>query len=425
MKSTWLRPQALPLWLFVAVQGLFWAGLGIAAVRRSGEIEASRRLPPPRNEPLRIAPQFDYDWMVTDEQLRRVLDQLQPRLRGGKPRINYVDHALRFWGADAEFPDARSLSGSEMRELLTRYPKFREQWGEQTPPLLTGSGRDVKVRVREGKSSSSHVDHTLATLAECGTPLDFPIQTDEAQATVKSLLAHALRQFSPNQTEYEWSALIFALYLPADMRWISQEGQDITWDLLAERLMRQRFTQGVCFGNHRLYTLTLMLRIDATDPLWSDAVRSQVRSHLAEATRRLVQTQSNEGFWDGNWSGDGSSAASDGAPSPLGQRILATGHALEWWAMAPEDLHPPRETLIRAAQWLARTIDEMDATTIEKNYTFLTHAGRSLALWRGSATPATWLTAGNAAPPVGKETSPASGVGDEESGSASEESPKS
>ena len=65
------------------------------------------------------------------------------------------------------------------------------------------------------------------------------------------------------------------------------------------------------------------------------------------------------------------------------RRLLATGHALEWWAMAPEELHPPREVMVRAGQWLAREIEVMDQETVLRNYTFLSHAGRALSLWRG------------------------------------------
>lgn len=383
--------RAWPWWLFAAAQILFWAGLGFAAMRRTQEIDAAKRLPPPRPQPLHVSPQYDYDWIVTDEQLRRVLDQLQPRLRGAKPRINYVDHALRFWTADAEFADPRALSGREMRELLTKHGKFREQWGAKTPPLLTGTPGGVKVRMREGTSTASHVDHTLASLVECGTPLDFPVQTSTSQATVKSLLAQSLREFSPNQIEYEWSTLVYALYLP-QKHWQSREGQRITFDLLADRLMRQQYSQGVCFGNHRLYTLAILLRVDDTEGMLTPETRARVLEHLSEATRRLVSTQAPDGSWDGAWSGE-KSASPDAAPSALAQKILATGHALEWWAMAPAELHPPRETLVRAAQWLYHQIDGMDLATIEKNYTFLTHAGRSLALWRGCDRPATLLPA--------------------------------
>ena len=65
------------------------------------------------------------------------------------------------------------------------------------------------------------------------------------------------------------------------------------------------------------------------------------------------------------------------------RKILATGHALEWWAFAPESVHPPRETMVKAGQWLVKTVDEMSDRDIASSYTFLSHAGRSLALWRG------------------------------------------
>lgn len=377
---------AWPWWLFAAAQVLFWAGLGGAALRRTQELDLAKRLPIPRTEPLRIRPQYDYDWIITDEQLQRVLEQLQPRFRGEKPRINYVDHALRFWGVSATFPDPQALSGKEMRDLLTQHSKFRAQWGAKTPSLLTGSAQDVSVRTREGTATASHVDHTLASLAECGTPIDFPVQTPTAQASVKSLLAHSLRSFSVNQVEYEWSALIYALYIP-QKKWLSKEGQEVTFDLLADRLMRQRYSQGVCFGNHRLYTLAILLRVDETEGILTTEMRQRVIAHLAEATRRLLETQAPDGSWDGGWSGE-KLASSEGAPSALGQRILATGHALEWWAMAPAEVHPPREVLVRAAQWLYTSIDGMDAATVEKNYTFLSHAGRCLALWRACDEPA-------------------------------------
>ena len=40
-----------------------------------------------------------------------------------------------------------------------------------------------------------------------------------------------------------------------------------------------------------------------------------------------------------------------------------------------------------AGQWLVRTIDELSEEDVVEYYTFLTHAGRSLALWRGVREP--------------------------------------
>jgi hypothetical protein len=113
-----------------------------------------------------------------------------------------------------------------------------------------------------------------------------------------------------------------------------------------------------------------------------EATRVEIGDHLREATRRLVASQSQEGFWDQNWPDAKAAARDEKLDTPLSRRILATGHALEWWAMAPAEFHPPREVLIRAGQWLAKEIDGMDSPAIEKNYTFLSHAGRALRLWR-------------------------------------------
>lgn len=117
-----------------------------AAARRSGELEAMRRLPPLRNEPLRVAPLYDDPWVVTDDQLRQVLSKLRPRLRGETPKINHVDHALRFWGLEATFADPACLSGVEMRDLLLDHRRFAAAWGEEAPPLLVPREGGLRVR---------------------------------------------------------------------------------------------------------------------------------------------------------------------------------------------------------------------------------------------------------------------------------------
>ena len=198
----------------------------------------------------------------------------------------------------------------------------------------------------------------------------------------------AARNFSLNQQEYEWTTLVLAFYAVDGAPWNSPEGQQIDFNLLADRVMRELQPGGVCYGQHRLYTLTILLRIDAQIKaehdrgLLTDQTRDQVKNYLMEMTARAYQTQSSEGYWDGNWP-DTDRPVRDPETNPISRRILATGHMLEWWAMAPSELHPPRETIVRAAQWLTTEIVGMEQERIEENYTFLTHAGRALALWRG------------------------------------------
>ncbi|MFP6666188.1 MAG: hypothetical protein VB876_02690 [Pirellulales bacterium] len=350
--------------------------------RRMRTIDSRIELPPMRNVPLEIRPLYDRPRVVTNEQLTAVLHKLRPRLRGENPKINHVDHALRFWGLAATFDDPECLSGMEMRELLTNYKRFSDAWGKDERALITATENGLSVRTQEGFATASHVDHTLAGLAETGTPLEYRLVTPQGPLTVRALLESSLRKFSLNQIEYEWSTLAYALYLPPTKRWYSKEGQEITFDRLADRIMRQRLNMGVCMGNHRLHALVVLLRVDDTHDILSANARERVIAHLQDVTTRFVRSQHPDGYWIRSWP-DGQKAEDDEEGNTLPNRILGTGHVLEWWALAPEELLPPRETIVRAGQWLTQTIVQMDDASIKDSYTYLSHAGRALALWRG------------------------------------------
>lgn len=378
--------QPLPWKLigFVCLQILLLAAGGVWAGYRVRQEQSQLVLPRFQSEPDRVAPLHDVPELVSDAELSRLLWKLRPRLRRPQSQTNHIDHALRFWGVEAKFDDENCLSGEEMRARLLDMRQFVRFWNDETDPLMVRvAGSGVRARVAEGAASASHVDHTLATLAEVGTPLDYPILFERGEANVGQLLRQAARDFSLNQIEYEWSTLAFALYRPSRDEWFTTEKQKISFDRLSRRIMRQDLPQGVCYGNHRLYTLTALLRLDEQRPLLSGEARREVVAFLKDTTARLVKYQKSDGSWDREWAGPlppGTPESSVG--TPLGNRILATGHALEWWAIAPAELHPPRETLLKAGRWLVTTIDGLSVREIDANYTFLTHAGRALAFWR-------------------------------------------
>lgn len=383
--------RALPALLFVASQVLILGGAGGAVAWRMSDSPPTPQIPELRATPLEIGPVYDYDVVISDEQLSYVLTRLRPKLDGPKTKINQVDHALRFWGSQAMFADPAHPSGAEMRQLLINHERFKRLYGEGADerPLLINQPHGVRVRVQEGERSSSHYDHTVASLAEVGTPLDFPIQTPNGSMTYRAMVEQVYRDFSINQVEYEWSTMVFAMFSPSPTPWRTKEGQAITFDALADRLMRQEQPQGVCFGNHRLYSLVVLLRVDQESPILSPEAKSRIVSYLQGMTQRLVATQHVDGFWNGDWptKKPAEGAASQVEGDRLGDRIIATGHALEWWAMVPEELadeiHPPRHVLVAAGKWLVKTVEGLTDEQIDTQYTFLSHAGRALALWRG------------------------------------------
>ncbi|MCA9188316.1 MAG: hypothetical protein R3E01_09385 [Pirellulaceae bacterium] len=373
---------------FVWCQVAILACVAVGVVYGASAVNSRLPLPELNEYPRQVQPTYDYPFMVSDRQLSSVLERIHPKFSENPTKVNFIDHGIRLWGVDAQFEDG-SFSGKQMLAMLLQNGTFSANWGDKSPPLLQRTVHGVSVSTQEGKASVSHVDHLMGTLAELQLPLSYPISTGNGPAEVRDILQHALTEFRLNQREYEWTALAAAFYCTDGRAWQTCEGQVIDFDTLADRLMRQQQPQGVCYGMHRVYTLTMFLRIDeqmrpdgGQPGLLSPVGRHAVEEYLQEITRSLYATQSDEGYWDGNWP-DLSHPVKDPGTGEISRRILATGHALEWWAMAPEHLHPPRETMVRASQWLVATIEEMDPAQVEKNYTFLTHAARALALWRG------------------------------------------
>lgn len=375
-------PARAVVWLICHIL-ILGGGLSWAAIRYQ-QLEDAKLPPVPQNLPLQVTPRYNVPEVVSDDQLQRVLHKLRPRLRHHNPVVNHLDHALRFWGIEAQFNDPECYSGLELRDVLLDYRQFSQAWEKGTKPLMQKTTYGLRPRLQSGPATASHVDHTLACLAETGTPLEYPVLIgpgEKGERSVNDLYQSAFKSFSLNQVEYEWSTLVFALYSPTERSWFTTEGQRISFDDLASRIMRQKLTQGVCAGNHRLHTLAMLLRIHEQQKLLSPAMQAQVTAHLHSVTQQLIAHQDADGSWDTNW--DGSSKPEGETQPARSRRILATGHALEWWAFAPESVHPPRETLVKAGQWLVKTVDEMTDREIAASYTFLSHAGRSLALWRG------------------------------------------
>ncbi len=381
--------------LFWSVQALICAAIVFAGYTVRQSVNSVTNVPRLNNEPRLIRPLHNYSMVVSDGDLKQILDKMRPTFPSRPPKTNFVDHGLRMWGSQIEFesvsqsrPGPRALSGQQMRLLLLDDNEFVRHWGKSTPALLEESEGGIRVRTQEGRATVSHIDHLVGTLAETGTKLNFPVKLRHRDGVFRELVEHAFDSFDLNQKEYEWTALAWALYGKDASSWFTAAGQEVTYDRLVERMMRQGQPEGVCYGQHRLYSLAAILRVDQENReqgamgLLSETGRTKVIEYLKQMTARLYRGQSPEGYWDANWP-DPTKPVSDVGTAAISRRVLATGHTLEWWAIAPEEVLPPRETVIRAGQWLSNAILVMDDREIERNYTFLTHAARALSLWRG------------------------------------------
>ena len=391
----------------LVVQALFLGAfaVGFAALNEQNtrkleklvtRVDANPHIPLPRREPLTITPLYDDPSVVTDDELAAVLMKIRPKFPASQRKPNYVEHALRAWGQSAEFQDPAVMSGADLRDFLVDHSQYAASWslagnGHDVEPILIEELHGIDVRWGSRSELSVHHDHMLACLAEAGVTLDERVFTPSGKHhDVADVLQQALQDFRLDERETEWSTLAFALYLPPTREFRTATDRRIDFDMLARRLIRGQRQLGVCSGTHRVYSLMVLWRLDQDFDILSDAVETEVWQHLEGVRDSIIASQYPDGRWPTNWP-DGAKALTNPDPNSVEYReVIATGHHLEWLAIAPLELHPPREQVRKAAQWLIANTAGKTEVEIRQKYTFYSHVGNALALWRNTHPAVFW-----------------------------------
>ncbi|MCA8987323.1 MAG: hypothetical protein KDA78_06765 [Planctomycetaceae bacterium] len=348
----------------------------VSGIRQAPEVDVTRQVP------LQIMPLYDRPEMVSDEDLAAVLWQVRPKFDRKNLRPNLAEHAIRTWSVHAEFRDPDVLSGKQLQDFLLDHGTFLLSWGEDSIPLLDDRPTGVGVNWGEIRNHSYHHDHMLACVTEAGARLDTPvILPSTRQVTLEQILRESMRDFRFDERETEWSALAFGLWLPPEKSWRAIDGREISFDLLAKRMMRGYLEKGVCSGTHRFYSLMVLWRLDQDYDILSDEMEAEVYAHLELIRDLISESQFPDGHWPSNWD-QGAEAVSNPIEDAMRGKIIATGHHLEWLAIAPPELHPPQELIENAARWIIQTTKQQSPELILQRYTFLSHVGNALSMWR-------------------------------------------
>ncbi len=405
MKTPDTDRSRLSLRSVVIVQALFLAAFAVAWLmmspleerRLAAQVQRGRLRPAiqfTNRKPAVVSPLYDDETVVSDEELTLVLQKIVPRFQQKRLKPNFVEHALRAWGSEVEFRDSELISGPQLADYLLNAGEHAASWGPDSTPILVPADRGVSIRWGGDYSASVHHDHLLASLAEAGVDLDEPVFTTNRRATMQDIFSEALRDFRLDERETEWSTIGFALYLAPQRTnsWHNSQGRHITFDLLAARLMRCHRNKGVCLGTHRVYSLMALLRLnqDYGNSLISDHTIAAVMKFLEETRDLMIASQDEDGSWPPNWH-EGEHASDNVDPEEqLHRRVIATGHHLEWLAIAPKSLHPPHDSIVRAAGWIIRNVRKTPQDVVDSKYTFYSHVGNALALWRKTTPAGFW-----------------------------------
>ncbi|QDT35800.1 hypothetical protein [Stratiformator vulcanicus] len=345
--------------------------------------EPFRPVPIAREVPVRIEPLYDDPSVVSEENLALVLEKVRPKFNLIRLSPNYVEHALRAWGGFIDFPDESVMDGPEMVRFLTDHGAYLQSWGDDAEPILMERPDGVAINWGAKEELSVHHDHWLASLTEAGVPIDTPIFGPGRRGdTLADALQEALRDFQTDEMETEWSAMAFGFWLPPTTKqWINGDGRLVDFNLLADRLMRGHRRFGVCSGTHRVYSLMVLLRLDDEFQILSAPKRDEIFHYLERVRDLMVASQLDDGRSPAAWA-YGADAIAMAEDELEYKQVIATGHHLEWLAIAYPELQPPREVVRKAADWIVETTRIKTQQEILSHYTFYSHVGNALALWR-------------------------------------------
>ncbi|MEO1996376.1 MAG: hypothetical protein ABGZ17_13995 [Planctomycetaceae bacterium] len=234
-------------------------------------------------------------------------------------------------------------------------------------------------------------------MTEAGVALDHPVYGPARRnMTIRNVLQEALRDFRLYERETEWSAMAFGLWLvpetpgkKATRSWQTGDGRRVSFDMLAERLIRGHGRFGVCGGTHRVYSLMLLWRLDEEFDILTPRVQEAVFAHLESVRDQITASQFDDGHWRSNWS-QGKLDLENPVDDPEYRRVIMTGHHLEWLSIAPPELHPDREVILKAARWIIKTTISHSSEEVRDHFTFYSHVGNALAMWRKTSPAAFW-----------------------------------
>ena len=380
--------------LDAAIAAFLWAGgLAVFAVLMTG---CDGALPPSRlavqgldvprqidvrDDPFVAVPNGKFVAFIVEDSLKIAHSIL---LQSPLPvNVPLAMHELKFVGVSEH---AGPRSRDYLLQLLTDGVFCRSETSHGSSYIIRSAyGKHVVYDSADatGNRREAHFGQLVATLAEAAVPSGTTVVDDDGGVGNVSDLVNDLAMRYSNRAEQEIVAVSLASYLVPGCEWCNANGSDLSVDTVACNLAGKRIGKGACAGVHQLYAVAYLLSWDQECKVLRSRTRSLCRNLLKRVSHRLALSQDMSGGWDGNWWGDGDSERLwPGQSNNSMNSLSATGHHLEWIAIAPPDCCPEPIVVRRAIEGCVDLLKELRQNTSEGFKVMLPalHAARAIVL---------------------------------------------
>jgi hypothetical protein len=255
------------------------------------------------------------------------------------------------------------------------------------------------------ESAQSHGDQALATIGECGIPLESPGITSNGHAyKVSDLLADAKARIRPDE-EIEWTALAIILYGDPGSGWENRFGERYRFDDLVRLLVARQVSTMTCYGTHVCYALSVLRQRNADEGFLRPDVATIVDNVLLLSVDAARTSQLPNGSVACDWydklftDREYLAILARIDPGLARQASLrarkeldafrdrtvsrhdmasCTAHHIEWLLLLPPDMQPDCEYFRRATAFLERSIAEAPDDEIKTFFCPYSHALHAL-----------------------------------------------
>ena len=299
-----------------------------------------------------------------------------PEGKDGMKSLSGCCHILLFYGlGPTDLP--YFTSGELALKALTDEEAAVAAFGK-SPFIRTRNGLRYLLSndpVFHSDVGESHQDQCLATFAALNLPLDTPIHLKSRSYRIADLLSESVANFSFDQKELAWTALAYAKYLPQKKEWANRFRERTSFSRLVQYLLQRNLNSESCAGMHIFQALIQIGNAERKNSVLDKETRKELDSYLTAKLKEVVRRQQEDGSWSKQWCD--SVNAEIGTMTSFQMSFLVTGHLLEVLNILDSQMRPPHAVYVRAAEWLARSLNSAEIRHDGSWVCPFTHAART------------------------------------------------
>ena len=188
-----------------------------------------------------------------------------------------------------------------------------------------------------GGGVQGHAGQFMAILAQCGVPLDYPIQVGNQKYKVEDLVRYEMATCR-EKSELTFKLIGLSYYLDSNKQWRSNDGKVWSIPKLISEELAQPIKGAACGGTHRLMGYSFAVKQRAIQGLPIDGQYARADKFVKDYVEYAWKLQNADGSFSTSWlEGRGDEQNEE-------RKVQTTGHILEWllFTLPDAELNTPK-----------------------------------------------------------------------------------